>query len=207
MSARRNIPAFVTQEILNKIGPIIGDGVHDTDLMLWYTGANITSAYAQTVDVRGLKYPDLGWTMCRFDSGAVGVLENVWCLPGQTPFQIDERMEMRVVRPGRIIDIKADLAAGRATVEKIEPNLWGIMNALHQFNGVRMDDPNQKRDWFATTLWTLSMDALCVGLIVLVLSSLYMWYRLDTKRRLGSMALGAGILCCGFFVFGLTWIE
>ncbi len=94
MYARRNIPAWVTGDILDKIGPIIGDGVHDTDLMLWYSGANIVSAYAQTVDVRGRKYPDLGWTMYRFDSGAVGVLENVWCLPDRTAFQIDERMEI-----------------------------------------------------------------------------------------------------------------
>jgi predicted dehydrogenase len=94
MYARRNIPAKVTTDILQKIGPIIGDGVHDTDLMLWYTGARITSAYAQTVDVRGRKHPDLGWTMYRFDSGATGVLEDVWCLPDQTPFQIDERMEI-----------------------------------------------------------------------------------------------------------------
>jgi predicted dehydrogenase len=94
LSARRSIPAKVTDDILNKIGPIVGDGIHDTDLMLWYTGANVVSAYAQTVEVRGKKYPDLGWTMYRFDSGAVGVLENVWCLPDGTPFQIDERMEI-----------------------------------------------------------------------------------------------------------------
>lgn len=94
MYARRNIPAWVTPDILNKIGPIVGDGVHDTDLMLWYSGAKVVSAYAQTVNVRGLKYPDLGWTMYRFDSGAVGILENIWCLPGKTPFQIDERMEI-----------------------------------------------------------------------------------------------------------------
>lgn len=94
MYARRNIPAWVTADLLNKIGPIIGDGVHDTDLMLWYSGANVVTAYAQAVSVRGLKFPDLGWTMYRFDSGAVGVLENVWCLPDRTAFQIDERMEI-----------------------------------------------------------------------------------------------------------------
>lgn len=92
--ARRNIPALVTDEILDKIGPIIGDGVHDTDLMLWYSQDRIVSAYAQTVNVRGKKYPDLGWTMYRFASGATGVLENVWCLPNQSAFQIDERMEI-----------------------------------------------------------------------------------------------------------------
>jgi len=92
--ARRNIPAAVGAAVLPKIGPIIGDGVHDTDLMLWYTGANITSAYAQTVDVRHLGNPDLGWTMYRFDTGATGVLEDVWFLPDTTAFQIDERMEI-----------------------------------------------------------------------------------------------------------------
>jgi predicted dehydrogenase len=94
MYARRNIPAWVTSDLLDKIGPIIGDGVHDTDLMLWYSQAKVVSGYAQTVSMRGMKYPDLGWTMYRFDSGAVGVLENVWCLPDRTAFQIDERMEV-----------------------------------------------------------------------------------------------------------------
>lgn len=92
--ARRNIPAQVTEGLLDKIGPIIGDGIHDTDLMLWYSQDEILSAYAQTVNVRGKKYPDLGWTMYRFASGATGILENVWCLPDKTAFQIDERMEI-----------------------------------------------------------------------------------------------------------------
>lgn len=94
MYARRNIPGWVTTDILNKIGPIIGDGVHDTDLMLWYSGDRVVSAYAQTVAYRGKKFPDLGWTMYRFAGGAVGVLENIWCLPDKTAFQIDERMEI-----------------------------------------------------------------------------------------------------------------
>ena len=89
--ARRNIPAWVGATVLDKIGPIIGDGVHDTDLMLWYTGAKVVSAYAQTVRVREHTHPDIGWTMYRFDSGATGVLEDNWCLPDKTAFQIDER--------------------------------------------------------------------------------------------------------------------
>ncbi|PIV63711.1 MAG: hypothetical protein COS11_05995, partial [bacterium (Candidatus Ratteibacteria) CG01_land_8_20_14_3_00_40_19] len=92
--ARRNIPATVSKGVLGKIGPIIGDGVHDTDLMLWYTKAKIKTVYANTVSVRKLANPDIGWTVYRFDTGAVGVCENVWFLPEKTPFQIDERMEI-----------------------------------------------------------------------------------------------------------------
>jgi UDP-N-acetylglucosamine 3-dehydrogenase len=92
--ARRNIPAAVSKTVLAKIGPIAGDGVHDTDLMLWFTGARVRSVFAQTHSVRHLRYPDIGWTMYRFDTGAIGVCENVWFLPEHTPYRIDERMEV-----------------------------------------------------------------------------------------------------------------
>lgn len=92
--ARRNIPAARSQRVLDSIDPLIGDGIHDTDLMLWMTGAKIVSAYAQTLSVRKLKNPDLGWAMYRFDSGAIGVIEDVWFLPEGTPFRIHEHMEV-----------------------------------------------------------------------------------------------------------------
>lgn len=94
LNSRRNIPAAWTPEILNKIGPIVGDAIHDTDLMLWFTGARVVSAYAQTVDLRGLKNPDIGQTIYRFDNGASAILETVWCMPEKTPFDIDERMSI-----------------------------------------------------------------------------------------------------------------
>lgn len=92
MSSRRNIPAAWTPTILEKIGPIVGDAIHDTDLMLWFTGDRVVSAYAQTVSVRGLRFPDIGQTMYRFAGGATATLETVWCMPEKTPFDIDERM-------------------------------------------------------------------------------------------------------------------
>ncbi len=94
MSARRNLPRWIVTGILPKIGPIMGDGVHDTDVMLWLTGAKIVSAYAQTVEIRGLGNPDLGQTMYRFDSGATAILEQVWFLPENSAMQIDERLEV-----------------------------------------------------------------------------------------------------------------
>jgi UDP-N-acetylglucosamine 3-dehydrogenase len=93
MSSRRNIPAAWTPTILDKIGPIVGDAIHDTDIMLWFNpGDPVVSAYAQTVSLRNLKHPDIGQTMYRFKSGATATLETVWCMPEKTPFDIDERM-------------------------------------------------------------------------------------------------------------------
>jgi hypothetical protein len=46
------------------------------------------------------------------------------------------------------------------------------------------------------------MDALAAALIVMVLGSYYMWYRLKAKRLLGVAVLAAGVLSCGVFVVG-----
>ena len=94
MYARRTLQAWVGASVLDKIGPIIGDCVHDTDLMFWFSGSRAISAYAQTVKVREHANPDLGQVMYRLESGASCILESVWCLPNTTPFQIDERLEV-----------------------------------------------------------------------------------------------------------------
>ena len=94
MYARRNLPCWVGASVLDKIGPIIGDGVHDTDLMLWFSESKVVSTYAQTVQFRDHANPDLGQVMYRLENGASCILESVWCLPDTTPFQIDERLEV-----------------------------------------------------------------------------------------------------------------
>ncbi|KFL26932.1 hypothetical protein JP74_10965 [Devosia sp. 17-2-E-8] len=145
LNSRRNIPAAWTPEILNKIGPIVGDAIHDTDIMLWLTGDRIVSAYAQTVDVRGLKHPDIGQTMYRFAGGATAMLETVWCMPEKTPFDIDERMS--IIGTEGIIHIQ-DTFPNLAVVDG---------NKLHspdttywpEFDGVRGGALRDEFDYFA----------------------------------------------------------
>ena len=92
MYARRNLQSWVGASVLDKIGPIIGDCVHDTDLMFWFSGSRAISAYAQTVQFRAHANPDLGQVMYRLESGASCILESVWCMPNTMPYQIDERL-------------------------------------------------------------------------------------------------------------------
>jgi hypothetical protein len=112
----------------------------------------------------------------------------------------------QVSRPGLVIDVKADLQAGRATLQRNDVNAWGIMQVLHTFTGVRAADTRNARDWTLTTVWAFSMDAVAVGLIVMVFSSYIMWYRLRPKRRGGIMALVLGLASCGLFLVGFRWL-
>ena len=114
--------------------------------------------------------------------------------------------DFQVRRPGHFYFIKADLARNRVTLRHSRVNLWGVMKALHVFSGVQLDDPHQTRDWALTWVWALSMDAVAAGLIFVVISSLYMWWKRPEKRLIGAVVLGLGTLSCGVFCVGLRWL-
>lgn len=122
MHARRNLSKRIGRLVLDKISALLGDGIHDADLMLWFSGARPLHVYAQQVHPGPHRYPDVGWAMFRLDNGAVGVVESVWHLPESTPYQIDARMEI-IGTQGAIY-----INCGEAGVE------------IHDGDGVRLPD-------------------------------------------------------------------
>ncbi len=122
MHARRNLSKRIGRMVLDKISALLGDGIHDADLMLWFTGGQPQHVYAEQVHPGPHRYPDVGWAMFRLDTGAVGVVESVWHLPETTPYQIDARMEV-IGTEGAIY-----INCGEAGVE------------IHDRDGVRLPD-------------------------------------------------------------------
>jgi hypothetical protein len=116
------------------------------------------------------------------------------------------RFDFRVSRPGHILEIKTDLARRTATIERSDLNGWGIAHVLHTFTGVRAGDARNYRDWILTSVWVIAMDAVAVGLIFMVFSSLVLWYRQSQKRRLGLVFLVIGLASCTLFCTGLRWL-
>ena len=94
MHARRNLSKEIGNLVLDSISALMGDGIHDADLMLWFSAAKPVNVYAQEVHPGRRKYPDGGFAMFRLDNGATGLVESVWHLPESTPYAIDARMEI-----------------------------------------------------------------------------------------------------------------
>ncbi len=94
MHARRNLSVTIGRMVLDSVSALMGDGIHDGDLMLWFSGARPVSVYAQEIHPGKNKHPDGGWAMARLDNGAIAVIESIWHLPESTPYQIDARMEV-----------------------------------------------------------------------------------------------------------------
>ena len=94
MHARRNLSKAIGRMVLDDISALMGDGIHDADLMLWFSQAKPLTVYAQEVHPGDNKYADGGWSIARLDNGAVAVVESVWHLPESTPYAIDARLEV-----------------------------------------------------------------------------------------------------------------
>ena len=94
MHARRNLSKAIGKVVCDSISALMGDGIHDCDLMLWFSRAKAVSVYGQEVHPDRCKYPEGGWAMIRLDNDAIAVVESVWYLPESTPYQIDARMEV-----------------------------------------------------------------------------------------------------------------
>lgn len=163
-------------------------------------------ARRETVSERAIQVPAVGGdgeiaTALVSQLGIVGEIAETRRHPDE------DRFDVQIVRPGRVVRVEARLAARTAKVTDIRLNTWGVMDALHKFTGVRMDDPTRTRDWWLTRIWSVVMDALAIGLVVLVLSGVLLWCQLTDKRRAGLVALTAGLFCCAFLLYGMHLVS
>jgi hypothetical protein len=117
--------------------------------------------------------------------------------------QQEGHLNFNVGRPTDASQVRVDTTQNRVSLQHFENSGLAAFRILHTFSGSRMNAPGSQREWWLTTLWVFSMDALATGLIVMVLGSYYMWYRLKPKRRLGAVVLAAGVVSCGIFVAGI----
>ena len=121
--------------------------------------------------------------------------------PPPTPGWLD----FNIAIPRRALQVRVNLAQRRATVQEIDRSVWSALRISHTFSGSRYNSPSSSRDWLLTSLWVFAMDALAIGLLVMILGSYYMWYRLKPRRTFGWIVLFAGFVTCGLFVLGLGW--
>ncbi len=94
MHAKRNLPQAPGFLRLDKTSPLMGDGIHDADLMMWFLNREPSRVYARNVRFNDFAYPDVGWAMLEFDNDAIGVVETNWGLPKNAPTTIDATLQV-----------------------------------------------------------------------------------------------------------------
>ncbi len=110
------------------------------------------------------------------------------------------------MRPNKRKFVNVNLETNMAKVTHVEGKFAQMLGTLHTFSGVRpiWGERESVRDWLPTRIWSFSIDALSVGLILLVGSSLYMGFQMREKRRQVLVSLALGTFICSFFIWGLV---
>ncbi len=114
-----------------------------------------------------------------------------------------DSIHFRVSKPGEVNSLAVNFVTGLCLQKKMEYNAAGKIRTLHTFNGVDKNNSSHKPNWLITNVWRLSMDGIAIGLLLLCVSSWVMWYKIRLKYRWGCLALIAGLVAAGYFVFGV----
>lgn len=108
----------------------------------------------------------------------------------------------------QFVNVNLETEIAKLTKVRLQPA--GVLGDLHVFTGTRgiFREKVSVRDWLPTRIWSFSMDALSIGLLLMVLSSLYMgWQRLKTDRAGVIVSLTLGVTVFVFFMWGLRWMT
>lgn len=129
--------------------------------------------------------------------GLAGELEQVRSFPG------GDSLTLTIARPGTILQLKAWPATGKATLESTRVNAFGAFQMLHTATGVRIGREDNRRDWLPTRLWGLMIDAVSLGMALIVLSGCYLAFSKGKSLRLELLSLGLGLAICLYYLLGL----
>jgi hypothetical protein len=95
-----------------------------------------------------------------------------------------------VAVPGERIEIRADLEAGTAEVERVRTGLWDRLIFLHKTPGPHL--AGFRGNWIFIQIWRGLVDGTVALLLFSTASGVYLWLLLRDQRRGGLILLGAG---------------
>ena len=96
----------------------------------------------------------------------------------------DEQTSFRLRRPGTETDVEVDRATGKARIREQVADGLGFMSRMHHVAGWNRHVP--------TGLLGLFLVLVCLAMVFLGASGIYLWYKLVAERTTGWIVLGVG---------------
>jgi len=94
-------------------------------------------------------------------------------------------LQLRIVRPGTISDSDYTIATGVTTIRTTQAGFIGMLNRIHQTQGL----------WHESALintWSATLSLVALGLLLLGVTGLCLWFRNHSDRAIGAALLFAG---------------
>jgi hypothetical protein len=100
--------------------------------------------------------------------------------------QTDTGMEIRIVVPGTVQEIRYDRATGKTRIRKSVAGFMGMLNRLHHAAGV-------PRDYLPLSLWGVLVGLVSLATVGLGLTGVCMWWMRRQERRWGLILIAANL--------------
>jgi len=106
-----------------------------------------------------------------------------------------------VAKPGTRYDIQANLNEGEIMIKEAKFNNWGTMRNLHTIRNPTQKEQGERYQSVLASIWSISIDVVSVGLIVICLGGWYLWLQVGRKRfYLGLISIVSGFVVCIYFL-------
>ncbi|MDA4114712.1 MAG: Gfo/Idh/MocA family oxidoreductase [Thaumarchaeota archaeon] len=102
--ARRSVSRSQAPVFLSRSTPVMQLGIHDIDLILWYTQGRVKQVYARSSRLLDFKYPDSMVCLMDFEDGSRAVVQNSFALPETLPYFVGARMEILGQKSFMVLD-------------------------------------------------------------------------------------------------------
>jgi hypothetical protein len=103
----------------------------------------------------------------------------------------------RIARPGTTYQVEYTSSTGVAVVKTTNSGLTGTLNRLHQLQGTW-------HDFTLLNIWSVVLGFASVGILLIGVTGLYMWFRNRRDRWIGLVLLVAG---SGFAASLIVWMR
>ena len=103
------------------------------------------------------------------------------------PRNDEERFDIRIGRPGTRYDVSYDRATGRADIVETRQGFLRTTMVLHHLHGLNHAD-------VASIVWAVLGFLTALGMTLLGVSGVYLWFQTYSERRLGAAILTVGLL-------------
>ena len=107
-----------------------------------------------------------------------------------------------IAKPGTRYDVRANLTDGNVKVTEAKFNAWGVVRALHTLRNPTLKEYSERYQSIIASIWSISIDIVSVGLIIICLGGWYLLLQVPGKRfYVGLVSIFGGVLICIYILF------
>ncbi len=112
------------------------------------------------------------------------------------------RLNFIAAQPGTRYDIKSDLNDGKINVKETKLDGWDAMRSLHKLRNPTQKEQGERYQPVLAFIWSLSIDIVSVGLIIICLGGWYLWLQVSKRRfYFGLISISLGFALCTYILF------